>query len=75
MTVEQTFLPRSIQSWTDIPTALLQAELRRRQDGTAQDRPACGSGLKGTYNTSIHVGGLILILALSVAGESSGLPL
>ncbi|KAI9734792.1 MAG: hypothetical protein M1818_006779 [Claussenomyces sp. TS43310] len=50
-------------SWSNIPTALLQAELDRRQDEAA--KPACGSGKKGSYNTPAHVFALILILALS----------
>ena len=59
-------LPREIQSWADVPTSLLRAELIRRQ--ADQDRPTCGSGTIGTYNTPLHVAGLILILAVSVAG-------
>lgn len=55
--------------WSDIPTALLRAELERRQNGSG--KPACGSGrTRGTYNTSLHVGALILILVLSTAGKS-----
>jgi hypothetical protein len=57
-----------IQSWTDVPTALLQAELARRQDATAPPKPVCGSKTLGNYNTPIHVGALILILALSTIG-------
>jgi hypothetical protein len=68
MTLAQdNLLPRGIQSWADIPTSLLRAELSRRQ--VDQDRPACGSGTIGTYNTPLHVGGLILILVVSVAGK------
>jgi hypothetical protein len=54
--------------WADIPTSFLQAELARRQseDSTV---PSCGSVQTGTYNTSIHVLALILILVLSVAGS------
>lgn len=53
--------------WSDIPTALLRAELGRRQDEVA--KPACGSrGARGAYDTSLHVGALILILVLSTAG-------
>jgi solute carrier family 39 (zinc transporter), member 1/2/3 len=55
--------------WTDIPTALLKAELLRRQDGGSEQQPACGSGhVKGLYNTPLHVGALILILVLSTLG-------
>jgi hypothetical protein len=57
-----------IQSWTDIPTALLQAELAKRQDATAPPKPVCGSKTLGTYNTPIHVGALVLILTLSTIG-------
>lgn len=62
-------LPRltEAQAWTDIPTDILRAELVRRQDGA--QKPACGSGhVKGAYNTSLHVGALVLILVLSTAG-------
>lgn len=57
-------------SWTDIPTALLHAELERRHGGVkestaGEQRPACGSKTKGEYNTPLHVFALILILALS----------
>lgn len=52
----------------DIPAHLLHAELLRRQDA-ADGRPACGhKGNKGTYNTTLHVLALALILALSTAG-------
>ncbi|OMP87503.1 Zinc-regulated transporter 2 [Diplodia seriata] len=59
-------------SWTDIPTALLHAELQRRHGGMKQStptadgsRPACGSKTKGEYNTPLHVFALVLILVLS----------
>jgi hypothetical protein len=52
--------------WSSIPTELLLAELSRRDD--AQQRPACGSGKKGSYDTGIHVFALFLILALSTLG-------
>ncbi|KAL9117178.1 MAG: hypothetical protein Q9187_006290 [Circinaria calcarea] len=52
--------------WSDLPTALLQAELRRRQD--APGKPECGSGgNRGEYNTALHVFALVLILVLSTA--------
>ena len=54
-------------SWAEIPTAILQTELRRRQNGS--QKPECGSGhSKGAYNTSTHVFALLLILGLSIAG-------
>ena len=54
--------------WADIPTTLLRAELTKRQD--AVPKPACGSGEnRDSYNTSLHVGALILILVLSTAGK------
>ncbi|KAA6415644.1 MAG: Zinc iron permease [Lasallia pustulata] len=56
-------------AWIDVPTDLLRAELSRRQDGP--QKPACGSGhVKGAYNTSLHVGALVLILVLSTAACS-----
>jgi zinc transporter 1/2/3 len=64
--VDDPLLPRSIQSWADIPTAFLHAELARRQDVNTE-RPACGSSTSSSYNTGIHVFALILILTLSVA--------
>ncbi|KAH7123804.1 Zinc/iron permease [Dendryphion nanum] len=55
-------------SWTDIPTHLLRDELSRRQN---EERPACGTkGGRGSYNTSLHVFALFLILALSTAACS-----
>ncbi|EAQ93858.1 hypothetical protein CHGG_02093 [Chaetomium globosum CBS 148.51] len=57
--------------WSSIPTDLLLAELARRDD--ANERPACGSGKKGSYDTGIHVFALFLILALSTL--SCGFPL
>lgn len=59
---------RDIRSWTDVPTAILRAELSRRKDATTSTtRPQCGGKNRGYYDTTIHVGGLILILVLSVA--------
>ncbi|KAL2168559.1 hypothetical protein VTG60DRAFT_7164 [Thermothelomyces hinnuleus] len=57
--------------WSSIPTELLLAELSRRSD--ADERPACGSGKKGYYDTGIHVFALFLILTLSTL--SCGFPL
>ncbi|ROT39492.1 Zinc/iron permease [Sodiomyces alkalinus F11] len=63
-------------SWATIPTNLLLAELARRgeRDGGDDDaRPECGSGSRGSYDTGLHVGALILILTLSTV--SCGIPL
>ena len=59
-----------IPTIADLPLELLQAELARRQreDGVAKERPVCGSGKRGVYNTPIHVFALVLILALSTIG-------
>ncbi|KAH0539108.1 hypothetical protein FGG08_004346 [Glutinoglossum americanum] len=52
--------------WAEIPTAILRAELLRRQDSGSEKQPACGSRhAKGSYNTPLHVGALILVLVLS----------
>ncbi|KAL8732618.1 MAG: hypothetical protein Q9166_002593 [cf. Caloplaca sp. 2 TL-2023] len=57
------------RSWTEIPTALLQAEIVRRQDVSA--KPACGSGKTSkAYDTPLHFFALLLILGLSVAACS-----
>jgi len=50
-------------SWS---TESLLAELARRNEAAV--KPECGSGIKGSYNTSAHVGALILILVLSTIG-------
>jgi hypothetical protein len=57
-----------VMTIADLPIEILRAELRRRQDGA--DRPACGSGKRGAYNTPIHVFALILILSLSTIGTA-----
>lgn len=62
--------PVDIRSWADIPTAILHSELARRQNGDVPGRPACGGKNKGSYNTPVHVGALVLILALSTIGTS-----
>jgi len=51
----------------ELSTALLRAELAKRQNDTEFQRPACGSGSakNATYNTSLHVAALIIILVLS----------
>lgn len=55
--------------WSEIPTALLRAELVRRQDDSS--KAACGSGKgRGSYNTSLHVAALVLILVVSTAACS-----
>ncbi len=66
-------LPRRADpAWASIPTAQLLDELSRRDD--ANERPACGSGKKGSYDTGIHVFALFLILALSTLGMPLALP-
>ncbi|RDL33328.1 Uncharacterized protein BP5553_08767 [Venustampulla echinocandica] len=62
-------------SWSSISisTELLRAELVRRDEGTPSSKPECGSGAKGSYNTSAHVFALILILVLSIT--ACGFPL
>ncbi|KAI1500265.1 Fe2+/Zn2+ regulated transporter [Biscogniauxia marginata] len=62
-------------SWASIPTDVLLAELSRRQDdnGAGTEKPACGSGEKGSYDTPLHVFALILILTLSTL--ACGFPL
>lgn len=60
----------AIKSWADIPVAVLQAELQRRQD--RPEKPECGTkGRRGSYNTSLHVFALVLILVLSTLGRRS----
>ena len=52
-------------------TSRILAELARRQQdeaGTIAEKPVCGSGAKGVYNTSAHVYALVLILVLSTIG-------
>ncbi|KAI1655408.1 Zinc/iron permease [Daldinia decipiens] len=65
-------------SWTSIPTDLLLAELSKRQHGHGSstpdtEKPACGSGERGAYNTALHVFALFLILTLSTL--ACGFPL
>ncbi|KAI0893673.1 Zinc/iron permease [Annulohypoxylon nitens] len=62
--------------WTSVPTHLLLAELQKRHGaGNKPDteRPACGSGDRGAYDTPLHVFALFLILTLSVL--ACGFPL
>ncbi|KAI0405863.1 ZIP family zinc transporter [Xylaria palmicola] len=61
-------------SWASIPSHVLRAELARRQaDSVAAEKPVCGSGEKGAYDTTLHVFALFLILALSTL--ACGFPL
>ncbi|KAI2469827.1 Zinc/iron permease [Annulohypoxylon bovei var. microspora] len=62
-------------TWTSVPTHLLLAELERRHGSSKPDteRPACGSGDRGAYDTPLHVFALFLILTLSVL--ACGFPL
>lgn len=56
-------------SWSSIPSDILRAELARRQaENGASEKPACGSGDRGSYDTPLHVFALILILGLSTLG-------
>lgn len=57
--------------WASISTEYLRAELERRTE--IAEKPKCGSGSKGSYNTSAHVFALILILVLSTI--ACGFPL
>ncbi|KAJ5504706.1 Zinc/iron permease [Penicillium fimorum] len=57
-------LKRALSAISDIPDALLRAELLRR-DGASADTPTCGSKERGAYNTPLHVMALFLILGLS----------
>ncbi|ESZ98748.1 hypothetical protein SBOR_0854 [Sclerotinia borealis F-4128] len=65
---------RDVSSWS---MSHLLAELARRQQqdeaGTIPEKPVCGSGVKGNYNTSAHVYALVLILVLSTI--ACGFPL
>jgi len=60
-------------SWTTIPTKLLLAELRKRQEDGTDQKPECGSRDRGWYDTAAHVFALFLILFLSTV--CCGLPL
>ncbi|RDW82820.1 hypothetical protein BP6252_03932 [Coleophoma cylindrospora] len=63
----------SAPSWSSIPTKLLLAELARREDTNTTEKPSCGSGVQGSYNTPAHVFALALILTLSTI--ACGFPL
>ncbi|KAI1455818.1 Zinc/iron permease [Annulohypoxylon moriforme] len=64
-------------AWTSVPTHLLLAELQKRHGaGNSKpdtERPVCGSGDRGAYDTPLHVFALFLILTLSVL--ACGFPL
>ncbi|KAL0935543.1 ZIP Zinc transporter [Colletotrichum truncatum] len=71
---------RDAASWASIPTELLLAELSKRHGGSEKAsagagaaKPECGSSRRDSYDTPLHVGALILILALSTI--SCGIPL
>ncbi|GAP88127.1 putative zinc-regulated transporter 1 [Rosellinia necatrix] len=66
-------LPHDV-SWSSIPSDILRAELARRQsENGVPEKPACGSGDKGAYDTPLHVFALFLILTLSTL--ACGFPL
>ncbi|KAF6825817.1 ZIP Zinc transporter [Colletotrichum plurivorum] len=73
--------PRDAASWAAIPTEFLLAELSKRHGhaaapddaGAGAAKPQCGSSKRGSYDTPLHIGALILILALSTI--SCGIPL
>ncbi|KAI0809952.1 zip family zinc transporter [Xylaria sp. FL0064] len=61
-------------SWSSIPSDILRAELARRQENNGvSEKPACGSGDRGAYDTPLHVFALFLILSLSTL--ACGFPL
>jgi hypothetical protein len=60
-----------VSLWSNLSTEFLRAELARRDEAPATAKPECGSGVKGNYNTPVHVGALILILVLSTVGMES----
>ncbi|KAK6215704.1 ZIP Zinc transporter [Colletotrichum tabaci] len=74
--------PRDAASWASIPTEFLLAELSKRHGHAGADadaananatKPQCGSSRKESYDTPLHIGALILILALSTI--ACGIPL
>ncbi|KAL8777045.1 MAG: hypothetical protein Q9213_008033, partial [Squamulea squamosa] len=55
-------------SWANLPTAVLQAEIARRDN--IPTKPTCGSGKSSkAYDTPLHFFALLLILGLSVAAR------
>lgn len=63
-------------SWSNIPTEFLLTELSKRHGAGnsmpsgGSEKPVCGSGEKGVYDTGLHVFALFLILTLSCLGMS-----
>ncbi|KAJ5744110.1 ZIP family zinc transporter [Penicillium manginii] len=60
----------ALDTLSQIPESLLQAELKRRNGNFVRasdtdDGSTCGSGQRGAYNTPLHVMALFLILVLS----------
>ncbi|WYZ44501.1 hypothetical protein EsH8_VII_000937 [Colletotrichum jinshuiense] len=73
---------RDAASWASIPTEFLLAELSKRHGHAVNNpddaaasaaKPQCGSSRKESYDTPLHIGALVLILALSTI--SCGIPL
>lgn len=60
----------SVSSISEIPAAILRAELSRRNEVRDEDveKATCGSTRSGAYNTPAHVMALFLILVLSTLG-------
>ena len=68
MTVQSNLLA-NLEAWAGVTTEALRAELLKRV-GEDYEKPECGSnGARGSYNTSLHVAALIIILILSTAGR------
>lgn len=57
-------------SWVGVPSSLLLAEIKRRQQEDGE-KPACGGRKTGRYDTLAHVFALFLILTLSTLGMST----
>uniref|UniRef100_L2GEX3 ZIP Zinc transporter n=1 Tax=Colletotrichum fructicola (strain Nara gc5) TaxID=1213859 RepID=L2GEX3_COLFN len=74
---------RDAASWASIPTEFLLAELSKRHGGAMTSaevvaganatKPQCGSSKKESYDTPLHIGALILILALSTISRIAAL--
>lgn len=66
----RTVVSHSFSSISDIPAAILRAELARRNEVRDEDaeKATCGSTRSGAYNTPAHVMALFLILVLSTLG-------
>ncbi|KAI4254399.1 MAG: hypothetical protein L6R42_007209 [Xanthoria sp. 1 TBL-2021] len=68
-TTDGNLFERDPISWANVPTAVLQAEIARRDD--TPTKPICGSGKSSkAYDTPLHFFALLLILGLSVAACS-----